>query len=124
MYIPTELKSYMRGVDGSFLMVNDTTTFSDIDFDVDELSTAIYYLRECIRDNCEASKLYVYAQKKNMVFYLDKEFTMGVMVSKNANIHLLHRVVKKIFSYLSSPAEEASSEEETVRKVREFFITG
>lgn len=124
MYVLNEIKSYMRGVDGSFLMVNDTTTFSDMDFDAEQLSTAVYYLRECLKNDCEASKLYVYGQKKNLVFYLDNEFTMGVMLSKNANIHLLHRVVKKIFTYLRSPSVESDSKEDTVTKIKEFFITG
>ena len=122
MYVPEEIKSYMNGVHGTFLMVNDTPTFSDISFDVDSISKTVYYLRKCIQENRSASKMYVYCEKKNLVFYLDNEYTVGVMVSKNANIHLLHRIVDKILSHLKSPVTE-DTEDDTTERVRSFFTT-
>ncbi len=104
MYAPEEIKSYMNGVHGVFLMVKDVPTFSD--FDMKYLSKTVYYLRRFMEENRGASRLYVCGQKRDVVVYLDDQYTMGVMVSKNINIHLLHRIVNKMFSHLKSSIEE------------------
>ena len=123
MYTPKEIKSYISGVDGTLLMVNDTPAFSDIDTDADltYLSQAIFHLRECVEEKRAASKMYLQCQKKNVIFYLDNEYTMGVMVSKDANIHLLHRIVKKILSHVKASVEDNNSKEDDKEKVLAFF---
>ncbi|MBU7029675.1 MAG: hypothetical protein HXS48_22265 [Theionarchaea archaeon] len=123
MYTPKEIKSYINGVDGTFLMVNDVPTFSDIDTDADliYLSKAIFHLRRCLEEKRAASKMYVHCQKRNVIFYLDNEYTMAVMVSKNANIHLLHRIVKKILSHVKASVEDNNPKEGAEQKVLTFF---
>lgn len=117
-----DIKQVVNGVEGSFLMHRDRTARSDFDADLDYITTNIYYLRNLLKENHEASRMYVYAQKKNMILYLDGEFTMGVMISKETNIHLLHRVVNKILSGLNTTlTEKPSIDSEPLRDAHEFF---
>lgn len=122
MYVPEEIKLYVNGVYGTFVLVDDKPTFSDLDVD-EVLSKTVYLLRKCIEETREASRMYVYGQKKNLVFYLDNEFTMGVMCSKNTNIHLLHRMVTKVLTHLKTPVEENDSKEDVVERAL-LFIDG
>ena len=120
MYVPEEIKSYVNGVHGAFVLVDDKPAFADIAID-DYLSKTIYLFRKCIEETREASRMYVYGQEKNLVFYLDNEFTMGVMFSKNTNIHLLHRMVSKVLMHLRAPVEEDGPLEEVVERALTFF---
>lgn len=120
--MPEEIKLYVNGVYGTFVLVDDKPTFSDLDVD-EVLSKTVYLLRKCIEETREASRMYVYGQKKNLVFYLDNEFTMGVMCSKNTNIHLLHRMVTKVLTHLKTPVEENDSKEDVVERAL-LFIDG
>ena len=121
MYIPEEIKRCMNGVHGVFLVVNDTTAFSDTGLDMDRLSKAVYYLKECLQENGGASRIYVHGQKKDLIFYLDNEYAMGVIISKNANIHLLHRIVKKVLTDVKSGVKDEEPTEEVIKRAMDFF---
>ncbi len=120
MFVPQEIKSYVNGVHGAFVLVDDKPAFADIDVD-DYLSKTIYLLRKCIEETRKASRMYVYGQKKTLVFYMDNEFTMGVMCSKNTNIHLLHRMVNKVLTHLKTPVEENGKLEDVVERALTFI---
>lgn len=122
MTTPNDIRMAVNGVMGSFIMQQDKTALSDFDFDVDYVSKNIFWLKNFLKQNREASRMYVYAQKRNFVLYLDGEFTMGVLISKKANIHLLHRVVNKILSTLkSTSAENPAHTEKALKDAKEFF---
>ncbi|MBU7017187.1 MAG: hypothetical protein HXS44_06725 [Theionarchaea archaeon] len=111
----------MNGVHGAFLIVDDTTAFSDTGLNMESLSKAVYYLKECLQENGGASRIYVYGKKRDLIFYLDNEFTMGVIVSKNANIHLLHRIVRKVLSNAKADVKNKEPTEDVVKRAMDFF---
>ena len=121
MYIPEEIKTCMNGVHGAFLIVNDTTAFSDTGLNMESLSKAVYYLKECLQENGGASRIYVHGKKRDLICYLDNEFTMGVIVSKNANVHLLHRIVRKVLSNVKADVKNEEPAEEVIKRAMDFF---
>jgi hypothetical protein len=122
MYQPEEIKDCVNGVDGTFLMVNGVPAFSDIDFDVTHVCNALHYLILYLDENRRASRMYVIGKKKDAVFYLEGRYTMGVRMSKNTNIHLLHRTVGKMLNYLKIKIKNKSPAEDTHKKSK-FFLT-
>lgn len=123
MYAPEELTSCVRGVHGTFVLVDDVLMFSTLDVDLSYLSKTIHFLRMCLEKKYTTSKVHVCAQKRDFLLYMDNEVTMGVMVSKDANIILLHRTVSKILSHLKDSIENTRSQEDTVQRVRNFFTS-
>lgn len=121
MTVPIDIRQIVSGVVGSFLMHHDGTARSDFDIDLDYITANISCLKTLLKENHEASRMYVYGQKRNMILYLDGEFTLGVMISKETNIHLLHRVVNKVLSGLKSAPAEPSREGEPLKEAHEFF---
>lgn len=122
MSAPDDIRSVVHGVAGSFLLHQDRTALSDFDSDLSSVSKDIFWLKKFLQEKHEASRMYVYGQKRNIILYLDGEFTMGVMVSKEANIHLLHRVVNKILTAVKTAhAEKPLNREEPYREAKEFF---
>lgn len=123
MYQPEELTSCVRGVHAAFVLVDDALMFSTLNIDLSYLSRTIYLLKMCLEKKCTVTKVHMSGQKKDIVLYLDNEVTMGVMVSKDANLILLHRTVFKIISHLKQSIENTKSQEDTVQRVRNFFTS-
>lgn len=123
MYQPEEIKDCVDGVDGTFLMVNGTAAFSDINFDVNYVCNALHYLILYLDENRRASRMHVIGHKKDAVFYLEGKYAMGVRMSKNTNIHLLHRTVGKTLNHLKIKIKNEYPGENTDQRLK-FFLTG
>ncbi len=122
MTMPRDIRTVVNGVMGSFIIHQDKPALSDFDSELDYISRNIFWLKKLLRQNHEASRMYVYAQKRNFVLYLDGDFAVGVLISQKANVHLLHRVVKKTLSALKSTlAENPDNTEEALKEAKEFF---
>lgn len=122
MSAPDDIRSVVHGVAGSFLLHQDKTALSDFDSDLTSVSKDIFWLKKFLQEKHEASRMYVYGQNRDVILYLDGEFTIGVMVSKETNIHLLHRVVKKILAAVKTAhAEKSHNQEERYKEAKEFF---
>ncbi|MBU6997080.1 MAG: hypothetical protein HXS41_05910 [Theionarchaea archaeon] len=122
MYQPEEIKDCVNGVDGAFLLENGAPVFSDIDFDVHRVCNIFYYLKMYLDENCRASRIYVIGHNRDAIFYLKDSYTLGVRISKNVNIHLLHRTVGKILNHSGIKIKNEPQREKTGKKVR-FFLT-
>lgn len=123
MYQPEEIRDCVKGVDGTFLMVNGAPTFSDIDCDVNYVYNTLHYLRMYLDENFRASRIYVIGHNSDAVFYLEGEYTMGVRILKGTNIHLLHRTVEKMFNHLKFKSRNESSRENNDQRMK-FFLAG
>lgn len=121
MKVPTDILMVVNGVAGSFLIHGDRTTLSDVGSNLDSVSRDIVWLKRLVQEKHSVYRMYVHGQRKDVILYLDEEFTMGVMVSKDTNIHLLHRVVNKLLSTLKTPQEESLSAGERFKEAKEFF---
>ncbi|MBU7042161.1 MAG: hypothetical protein HXS47_01125 [Theionarchaea archaeon] len=104
-----KLKQSIGGVIGSFTLRNGTITESDLHGELQFVTQSILYVIEAVQDRKPLKKLIFFGDKKNLYVYTHPPYTIGVLLSLSANIHLLNLMIKRILETPdvaeSSPAE-------------------
>jgi hypothetical protein len=91
-----KLKESIGGVMGSFTLRNGTITESDLNGELQFVTQSIMYVIEAVQERKPLKKIIFFGDKKNLYIYIHPPYTIGVLLSLSANIHLLNLMIKRI----------------------------
>jgi hypothetical protein len=104
-----KLKESIGGVMGSFTLRNGTISESDLNGELQFVTQSIMYVIEAVQERKPLKKIIFFGDKKNLYIYIHPPYTIGVLLSLSANIHLLNLMMKRI---LETPdADQMNSQE-------------
>jgi len=91
-----KLKESIGGVIGSFTLRNGTITESDLNGELQFVTQSLLYFIEAVQERKPLKKLVFFGNRKNLYIYVHPPYTIGVLLSLSANIHLLNLMIKRI----------------------------
>jgi hypothetical protein len=117
------LKKNVNGVEKSFLMKKEEIIESDFEEEtLYFLSKSIPFLIEsCAESNKDLLKVFITADKYFFIFF-HKEYILGVVASREANIPLLEMISKKLlFNVEETPEKTEEAVDEVLQKMKSFL---
>ena len=112
-----QLKQYIGGLAGSFIMKDRELMQSDLKSDQQRGIRNIPYLVEAINEKRDLKKLIFFCDKKNLSIHFYQDLIVGLVVTPATNVFLLDFLLKRVLENLEQldvPRKSLSTIEEQV----------